>query len=443
MLPEIIYQYPYFFIGVIAILVNIPMGYLREGCAKFSLAWFFWIHASIPILIYLRWTLHTSKLFIPVAIMFAIVGQIVGSRYRRKKMPQAEHDALEQISDLRLMKNAGCSAGDADIQVVLLNMGGPQENKDVPDFLKRLFLDVRLIRFPLAFLLQPLFANLLVFFRAKAAQHRYQLIGGGSPILRSTMQQAAALQAELKKRGRNLNVTICFNYSYPLPSDTVEEIKLSNKKFVLPVSLYPHYSEATTGSSVYFLQKEAAQKIPDVRFLDADSYYLNDSYIQAFADRIRQQIKPNESLSDFYLLFSAHGLPLYFLKEGDVYPFQIAQTVAKVINSLGRQDAWSISYQSAVGPLVWLKPSTESMISALAKRGVKKLLVVPISFVTDHIETLCEIDIEYRTMAKELGIKDFRMSKALESHPGFISALADSAESALRYQQKQRECSRV
>ena len=134
---------------------------------------------------------------------------------------------------------------------------------------------------------------------------------------------------------------------------------------------------------------------------------------------------------DFYLLFSAHGLPVYFLKEGDLYPFQVAQTVAGIILKLSRRRRWQISYQSAVGPLQWLKPSTDDMLRALAEQEEKKIIVIPISFVTDHIETTCEIDIEYRHMAEQWGITDLRMTKALETHPAFIGALADTVEAAL------------
>ncbi|MCR4336710.1 MAG: ferrochelatase, partial [Candidatus Omnitrophica bacterium] len=218
----------------------------------------------------------------------------------------------------------------------------------------------------------------------------------------------------------------------PLPCTVIEDIKRKNKKYFLPLSLYPHYSAATTGSNLFYLHEESRRNYPELKFLSVPTYCLDPAYIAAFAERIREQIKSGESLDDFYLLFSAHGLPLYFLKEGDPYPFQIAQTVACVLKELDRQDHWMVSYQSDVGPLQWIKPSTENMLSALARRGVKKVLVVPISFVTDHIETLCEIDIEYRHMAQKAGIEDFRMSKALETHPGLITALANAVESLIR-----------
>ena len=346
--------------------------------------------------------------------------------------------------------------------VVLLNMGGPKTISEVRGFLKRIFCDELIIRFPFSSLLQPVFANGLVALRAKATERRYGLIGGGSPIFKSTMDQTNSVQQELNKRGRNLNVIFSFNYSNPLPDETITQIKSAGKKYILPLSLYPHFSAATTGSNVYYLKKAATPLYPELVFLRAQSYSLADSYIEAFVDRIQEtlnesdvslrggtlfsddeaiyskeiaspkkQARNDTNLDDFYLLFSAHGLPLYFLAQGDLYPFQISQTVARILNTIGRQQAWSIAYQSAVGPMRWLQPSTEAMIKALARRGIEKLLVIPISFVTDHIETLCEIDIEYRAVAEQAGIRDFRMTRALECHPGFIKALADCVEGSL------------
>ncbi len=417
---------PYLILSLVAFLVNIPMGYIRENCPKFSFRWLFWIHASIPFIIYTRITLGTSKWFIPVGIFFAIVGQIIGSRWRRKTRSLEEMEQLQQIPaiDARDQKKLD----ESQTTVVLLNMGGPKTNADVPDFQRRLFTDPILIRFPLSFLFQRLFAWLLVTFRTKAAMKRYQLIGGGSPIFGSTERQTTALREELARRGRKVDVIFSFNYSAPLPEETISAVQRAGKKNVLLLSLYPHYSQATTGSNIHYLKKAAKAIYPEVQFTEAPAYYLHDGYIQAFVDRIREQIKPGESLDDFYLIFSPHGLPLYSLVEGDPYAFQISQTVAKILTMLGRTTRWSIAYQSAVGPLQWLKPSVEDMLEAVTRRGYKKLLIVPVAFVTDHIETLCEVDIEYRQFAEKLGVADYRMSRAIECHPGFIRALADSAE---------------
>lgn len=419
----------YLILSLIAVLINIPMGYIREGCAKFSFAWLFWIHASIPFLIYLRGALGTSKWFIPVSIVLAIVGQVIGSRWRRKNTSIEEFERIKQIPPIDVPNQR--KLDEAQTTVVLLNMGGPKTNADVPDFQKRLFSDPILIRFPLSFLFQGLFAWLLVTFRVKAAMERYQLIGGGSPIAASTERQTQALREELIRRGRKIEVIYSFNYSEPFPEETIQTVQQAGKSDILLLSLYPHYSKATTGSNIHYLKKAASRIYPQVQFSQAPAYYLHDGYIQAFVDRIKEQIKPGESLDDFYLLFSAHGLPMYFLTEGDPYPFEINQTVAQILSKLGRTKRWSLVYQSAVGPFEWFKPAVEDMMAALARRGIKKFLFVPVSFVTDHIETVCEIDIEYRKLAESLGVKDFRMSRAVECHPGFIGALADSVESLL------------
>jgi len=419
----------YVTIALTAFIVNIPLGYLREGSPKFSFKWIFWIHASIPLIIYLRISMGISSWFISVSIFLAVLGQIIGGRQRRKFMTEAQKEELMQIPPIET--NNLENLKDQDVLVALLNMGGPKTNADVKEFQHRIFSDALLIRFPLSMIFQKLFAFILVTFRSKAAAERYQLIGGGSPIYPSTEAQVAALSEELKRRARDLRVTYAFNYSPPLPADTVREAKESGKKAILPLSLYPHYSKATTGSNLHYLKAAAADEYPGLKFLTVPNYHLHEGYVSAFADRIREQVRPGEALDDFYLLFSAHGLPMYFLTEGDPYPFQISQTVANVLANIERHDRWAIAYQSAVGPLQWLKPSTEDMIKALAKRGKDRVIIIPISFVNDHIETTVEIDMEYRVVAKKAGIRDFRMTKAIECHPGFIKALADTVEQAL------------
>jgi len=426
--------HPYLTIAVISFLVNIPLGYIRESSLKFSLPWFFWIHASIPLIIYLRISFGTSKWFIPICIFWAIAGQIIGSRLKRKRMTHEDHEKLEQIPDLNLPKNQTPRIGDNEVMVVLMNMGGPENPQEVKPFLERLFFDSRIIRIPFSSILQPIFSWLIVSLRWRVTRKRYELIGGGSPILRSSIHQVKALDHELKKRNRDLDVTLNFNYSRPLPEDTIHEIKTADKKYILPMSLYPHYSANTTGSNIYYLKKAAQKIYPELIFLESESYYLHDAYINAFVDRIHEQLKPGESLDDFYLLFSAHGLPLYCLTEGDPYSYQINQTVSRVLERLDRKNRWTIAYQSAVGPFMWLRPYTEEVIKVLPRKNEKKILVIPIAFVTDHIETTCEIDIEYRQVAVAAGVKDFRMSKALECHPGFITALADCVEASLHPQ---------
>jgi len=431
MLITFIHQQPYLILFLTAFFVNIPLGFIRERCPKFSFSWLFWIHASIPFIIYLRVTCGISKIFIPLSIFCAVIGQIVGSRWRRKIMSRQEAEQIKGIPDLNIHNQQRVQ--ESEVMVALLNMGGPKSNDDVRNFQKRLFSDRKLIRFPLGFLLQGIFMRILLALRVSVAKARYQLIGGGSPIFHSTEKQVEALKEKLKKRGRDLGVTFSFNYSDPLPEQTIQEVKEAGKKFILPLSLYPQYSSVTTGSNLYHLKKAAKKIYPELQFLDTPSYFLHEGYIQAFVERIQEQLHNGESLDDFYIVFTAHNLPLYSLKEGDPYPFQIAQTVAKILDRLNRDGNWVTAYQSAVGPLQWMKPSTKDTIKALADRGIKKVLVVPVSFVSDHIETLWEINIQCCQLAQSLGIIDFRMSKAIECHPGFIKALADSVEDTCQF----------
>ncbi len=331
--------------------------------------------------------------------------------------------------DLQLPSVLPPGLRDEDVAVVLMNMGGPKDIAGIEPFLRRIFNDRLIIRFPFA---QGFFADMLIRSRLKAVQHRYGLIGGGSPILKSSLAQVDALRVELEKRGRGLDAQLAFNYSDPLPEEVITVLKEKKKKYALLLSLYPHFSHATTGSSVFYL-KEAAKKIyPELQFLPCLAYHLYDGYIQAFADRVRETLRPGEDLDDFYLLFSAHGTPVYFLAEGDPYTFLISQTAACLAQKLGRKHQWAIAYQSDVGPIKWVKPTTPGTLKELGRQGIRKVIVVPIAFVSDHIETLCEIDIEYRELAeKEFGFTDYRMSRALECHPGFIAALADCVERSL------------
>jgi len=336
--------YPYWTVAVTALVLNIPFGYIRQKCQKFSPFWFFWIHASIPVLIFLRIKLDVSPAFIPLSIFLAVVGQIWGGRWRKARQTEADIEQYERIQDLNVGINEPKPVYERDVMIVLMNMGGPRTNTDVPDFQRRLFNDPLLIRFPLSKLLQPFFAWLLVKLRGKETQKRYQLIGGGSPIFDSTRAQARALQDELRQRSRACDVTFSFNYSEPLPEQTMEEIKSAGKKYILPLSLYPHYSSATTGANIHYLKEAARKLLPDLKFLKSSQYHTHTGYLQGFVERIHEQLKPGENLDEFYLIFSAHGLPLYFLLEGDPYPFQISQTVGGILSKLNRQHAWTISY---------------------------------------------------------------------------------------------------
>ena len=419
------------YLNVIAIvfLMNFLTGMYRARKIKFSQPWFLGIYLPLLFLILVSFACHLPWFWVIANLLTLSAAQTLGTIYQENKLTMAELEKIEQISDLQLSKSLPEDTKDEDIAVVLMNMGGPINLEEVEPFLRRLFNDALIIRFPFA---QSFFADILIRARLKEVKERYKLIGSGSPILASSLKQVEALASELKKRGRRLEVFLSFNYSDPLPAKTMAEIKEKRKRLILTLSLYPHYSLSTTASNLAYLKQEAQLKYPQVNFLVSYSYHLYDGYIQAFVDRINDTLKASEKLDDFYLLFSAHGTPLYFVQEGDQYSYLISQSISRILASLKRKHHWSICYQSAVGPLVWLKPSTDATLKALAQRGVKKIIVVPISFVTDHIETLCEIDIEYRELAQKHGVEDFRMTRAIECHQGFISALADCVEDTLK-----------
>lgn len=417
-------------INVIVFLTSFLGGVSRALQPKFSLKWSLGFYIPLIPLIFICWTKHVPWYWVIVNLIVFYAGQKMGEKFQENSLSFEEIEQLEQIGDLQLSRELPEFVEDKEVAVVLMNMGGPVTQEDIEPFLRRLFNDSLIIRFPFA---QSFFADLLIRLRLKQVKQNYQLIGGGSPILKSSLAQMTALAEELHKRGRDLQVFLSFNYSDPLPEKTIAEIKASGRKRILPLSLYPHFSFSTTASNIFYLKEEAKANYPEAHFLESYSYHLYDGYIQSFVDRIHEAIKSTESLDDFYLLFSAHGTPMYFVNEGDPYAYLIAQTISRITGNLKRAHHWSISYQSAVGPLIWLKPSTEATLKALARRGVKKIIVIPISFVTDHIETLCEINIEYRHVAETEGIEDYRMSKAIECHPAFISALADCVENSLKF----------
>jgi ferrochelatase len=317
------------------------------------------------------------------------------------------------------------------VAVLLLNLGGPDSLPAVRPFLYNLFSDREIIRLGPAVMQKPL-AYLISTLRHKKTESYYRLIGGKSPILDITKAQAKALEAELNSsqftihNSRQFKVYLAMRYWHPLIDDIVPRIHKDGIERVIALGLYPHYSIATTGSSISRLMDVAAG-FP-LRIFNITSWFDNPLYIKALVENIRKGLESfapsplTPHPSPVHVLFSAHSLPVKFIEEGDPYEDHIKGTIEKVTRVIGMP--WSLSYQSKSGPVQWLEPSTEKMLEELADKGVKNLLVVPISFVSDHIETLYEIDILYRNMAEKLGIRLERV-ESLNTSPLFISALMD------------------
>jgi ferrochelatase len=325
-------------------------------------------------------------------------------------------------------------SGNETIGIVLLNLGGPDSLKAVRPFLYNLFSDRNIIRLGPSFMQKPL-ASLISTFRSKKTEKLYSLIGGKSPIVDITTTQAKALEEELKSKIQNLNSKITFKvyvamrYWHPLIEEVIPDIYNNGIRKIVVLTLYPHYSVTTTGSSLLKL-KEFLKDYPlETSYIS--QWFNHPLYIEALVDLIREgiesfhiksEIKNPKSKIDIHVLFSAHSLPQEFIDRGDPYVDHIKGTISEITKLL--PVIWHLSYQSKTGPVKWLEPSTEDKLEELAREGARNVLVVPISFVSDHIETLYEIDILYQNMAQELGITLKRVN-SLNIHPVFVKALAD------------------
>jgi ferrochelatase len=301
--------------------------------------------------------------------------------------------------------------------VILLNLGGPDSLQAIKPFLYNLFSDRQIIRLGPAFMQRPL-AWLISTLRAKKTMEAYSLIGGKSPILDITNAQAAALEHRLGEHG-DFSVRVGMRYWHPFIKDVVKEMCNSGIKRILSVSLYPHYSLATTGSSEASF-KEAVKGF-SVEFSSVSSWFDHPLYIDALVDVIKKGLERFDT-DAVSVLFSAHGLPVRFIKEGDPYVSHIMGTIKAVTEKVDIE--WHLGYQSRTGPVRWLEPSTDEVIKRLQEKGVKDILIVPISFVSDHIETLYEIDILYKGIGERLGVRVER-TESLNTHPLFIRALED------------------
>ena len=307
--------------------------------------------------------------------------------------------------------------------VVLLNMGGPDSLSAVRPFLARLFSDKELIRLPAAAVTQPLFAWIVSGLRARKVRRYYEEIGGGSPIAALTERQRHALEGALLATGGNFKVYTGMRYWYPLAKHAALEMKEDGVARAIALPLYPQYCSATTGSSLNDLRRwmkwaGCAAPVAEVR-----SYPEHPKYVAALTETVASTIDGADR-DGMYLLFSAHGVPKALIDGGDPYQAETEATVAAVVRSFPGLPH-GISYQSRAGRAVWLSPDTVDEVTRLAREGVKTLVVVPVSFVSDHIETLHELDIRLAAHALGAGIQSFLRTPALNDAPAFIEALKD------------------
>jgi ferrochelatase len=320
------------------------------------------------------------------------------------------------------------------VGVLLLNLGGPDQLEDVGPFLFNLFSDPEIIRIPFPWLQRPL-AWLISTRRTKKSQENYRQIGGGSPLRQITEAQAQALQQQLQAKEQPAQVYVGMRYWHPFTEEAIARIKRDRIDRLVILPLYPQFSISTSGSSFRLLQRiwREDPKLESVEYTVIPSWYKQPGYLQAMAQLIAQEMDsfPNPDL--VHIFFSAHGVPKSYVEEaGDPYQQEIEECTALIMQTLNRSNAYTLAYQSRVGPVEWLQPYTEDAIEELGAKGVKDLLVVPISFVSEHIETMQEIDIEYREVAEAAGIHNFGRVPALNSHPVFIEGMADLVLEALK-----------
>ena len=304
-----------------------------------------------------------------------------------------------------------------DTAILLLNLGGPVSLAQVEPFLVALFGDRDLIRLPGPAWLQPTFARLIARLRAPGARGRYAEIGGGSPLLRESALQASALRQALREAGRDEAVKLCFRYAAPRAVGLLRALQREGIRRLVPVTLYPHDCRATTGSSLRELAVEAAKAglelLPGV-----ESYATDPDYLEALARPLRAALK---ELPEATVVFSAHSLPVRQIEAGDPYEREIHATMDALVAGLGPlPGGHQLAYQSRTGPVRWLEPPLKAVLEAL---GGKDVIVVPLSFVSEHIETLHELDIEYREVAHKAGVRTYQRVAAPGADPAYIRCL--------------------
>jgi protoporphyrin/coproporphyrin ferrochelatase len=324
--------------------------------------------------------------------------------------------------------SAGLSTAKPKTGIVMLNLGGPATLDDVEPFLLELFADREIIQLPFQRWLGPFIARR----RTPKVKGLYANIGGGSPILRHTEAQGRGMVARLDRLSPETaphRFYVAFRYARPTSDEALRQMHADGVERAIAFTQYPQFSCSTTGSSLNELWRAAAR----TGLLDAfqwsiiDRWPIHPGFIEAMTETVQDglaRFAPSDR-DNLLLLFSAHSLPLDVIDRGDSYPQEVGASVQRVVERLGVSNPYILAYQSDVGPVRWLGPSTEQVIRRLGTRGHRHLLVVPIAFTSDHIETLSELDREYGEVAHEVGITNYVRAPALNERPRFLDALAE------------------
>ena len=302
--------------------------------------------------------------------------------------------------------------------VLLLNLGGPDSLEAVEPYLVNLFSDPFLIRIPLRGAPRRWFARWVARRRAPHVKQLYQEIGGRSPIGPLTEKQGQRLEEEL---GPGYKCYVAFSAWRPFIKDAVERARNDGCKRIVGVSLYPQWCSATTESAFHDLRQAVNGSL---QVAEVDRYPEDPQYLDALTSTVTHALRRFPNPAEVHVLFSAHGVPQSIIRKGDPYQKEIKQTVQGVVQRLPEGQKWSLSYQSKVGPVKWLEPATADHLPDLARQGVKQVLVVPVAFVSDHIETLHEQRILLRGIAQKAGIERYEVANAINDCRLFARALA-------------------
>ena len=310
--------------------------------------------------------------------------------------------------------------------VVLINLGGPANLDEVESFLTNLFSDV--IRFPWGAFGAHALGRLMARRRKAYAQGMYQQIGGGSPIVKETEAQALALQQIL---GDHYAVTYAMRYSPPMIGHVQQRLAVESEGWeqVIALPLFPHYSFATIRTCQREWYANVDLRGYPTQFLG--SFHDHPDYLVCLQELLGHTLEDQEDRDSIHVVFSAHSVPVSYIRHGDTYQMQIDATANRVMEGIA--NPYSVAYQSKVGPVKWLGPALPEHLRALAREGIRRVAVVPISFVCEHLETLYELDILIRDMAQEAGITTYIRVPAPGLHARFIAALADIVRHAERY----------
>jgi ferrochelatase len=312
------------------------------------------------------------------------------------------------------------------VAVVLFNLGGPDCPEAVEPFLFNLFSDPAVIGLP-RFLRRPV-ARYAARRRAPVAREIYAKLGGGSPILAETKNQAQALDTVLAARGLEARSFVAMQCWHPLIAQTARNVRAFEAERIVLLPLYPQFSTTTSGASLREWE-QAQTRWPGVPETTVCCYPLQSGFIEALAENIHEQLTRRKPDVDYRLLLSAHGLPERTIIKGDPYRWQVEQTARALVEKLGIAD-WRLTFQSRVGPLKWIGPATDAEIRRAGNEG-KGVVIAPIAFVSEHSETLVELDIEYANVARDSGVMHYLRAATVGTHPAFINGLADLVVAAL------------